>query len=273
MRQLDPRIYQISVLAGLLVFGLTRLGFYVTTWQCAAVIAVAVLTQRLCSRFWRVSFEWKSSVISGLSICLLLRAETVLLLLGAAAIAVASKFVIRVRGKHLFNPTNLAIAVLLIATDKAWISPGQWGSHAFFAFLMACAGGLVANRAVRSDVTYAFIAAYFSLVVGRALWLGDPLSIPLHKLQNGSLLLFAFFMISDPKTTPDTRLGRIIFAIAVAVGGWYLQWKYWIPEGLLLSLVFVSLLVPLIDLLFRGARFEWTRPQLSTSHVQLAGSR
>ena len=77
------------------------------------------------------------------------------------------------------------------------------------------------NRAARSDVTLAFLVFYLALVVGRSLWLGEPLAIPLHRLQSGALLLFAFFMISDPKTTPDSRAGRILFAALVALGRWY----------------------------------------------------
>ena len=82
------------------------------------------------------------------------------------------------------------------------MSPGQWGSVAFFAFLMACLGGVVVNRASRSDVTYAFIVFYCALLFGRSCYLGEPFAIPLHRLQGGALLLFTFFMISDPKTTP-----------------------------------------------------------------------
>ena len=73
---------------------------------------------------------------------------------------------------------------------------------------MACVGWLVVNRAARSDVTYAFIVFYCALIFGRSLWLGEPLTIPLHRLESGALLLFTFFMISDPKTTPDSRAGR-----------------------------------------------------------------
>ena len=101
---------------------------------------------------------------------------------------------------------------MLLLTDQVWVSPGQWGSVAFFAFLMACLGGLVVNRASRSDVTYAFIAFYCALMFGRSIYLGEPMAIPLHRLESGALLLFTFFMISDPKTTPDSRAGRVLFA-------------------------------------------------------------
>ena len=102
---------------------------------------------------------------------------------------------------------------MMLLTSQVWVSPAQWGSKLYFAFFIACAGGMVIYRAARSDVTYAFLLAYVGILFGRAFWLGDPWAIPLKQLQSGSLLLFAFYMISDPKTTPDSRIGRILFAI------------------------------------------------------------
>ena len=78
-------------------------------------------------------------------------------------------------------------------------------------------------------MTYAFLGFYALLVVGRAVWLGDPLTIPLHHLQSGALLLFAFFMISDPKTTPDSRAGRVLFATLVALGAVLVQFGLYRP--------------------------------------------
>ena len=128
---------------------------------------------------------------------------------------------------------------MMLLTGQVWVSPGQWGNVAFFAFLMACLGGLVVNRAARSDVTYAFIVFYMALVFGRSLWLGEPMSIPLHRLENGALLLFTFFMISDPRTTPNSRAGRILFALLVACGAWYVQFRLFRTNGLLWSLALV----------------------------------
>ena len=175
----------------------------------------------------------------------------------AAVITIASKFAIRIRGKHVFNPTNFGIVALVAASGEVWVSPGQWGSTGVLAFLMACLGGLVVNRAARSDVTFAFLFAWATLVVGRSIWLGDPLTIPFHRLESGSLMLFAFFMISDPRTTPDSRAGRILFAALVALGAYYVQFRLFRTNGLLWSLAACSLLVPLIDRLLPGGRYEW----------------
>jgi len=253
----DPRHYQIAALSVLLAYGMTRLGFDVTPERAALIVGTALLTQWVCSRLARIGFDPRSALISALSLCLLLRSNSALLLAAGALIAVASKFVIRVRGKHVFNPTDGAIVALMLMTNRVWVSPGQWGNVTFFAFLITCLGGLVVNRASRSDVTYAFILFYCALMFGRSLWLGEPMIIPLHRLENGALLLFTFFMISDPRTTPDARTGRILFAAIVAFGAWYIQFRMFRTNGLLWSLAFCSMLTPLIDLVLRASRYTW----------------
>ena len=215
--------------------------------------------QYVCTRAWRLpAFDARSALISGLSLCLLLRTNWVVLAAAGAVLAVASKFVIRVRGKHVFNPTNFAIVVLLL-TGQAWVSPGQWGSAAFFGFLLACLGGIVVNRATRSDVTVAFLAAYAGLVFARSAWLGEPMTIPIHRLQNGALLIFAFFMISDPRTTPDRRAGRVLFALLVALGAAFVQFRLFRTNGLLWSLA-VFAPSSLIDWLLPAAPHRWPAP-------------
>ncbi len=258
--QADPRLYQIAVLSGLLLYGLGALDFEIGWIQVAVTLSVAVGTQWLCSKVWRErAFDSRSAMISGLSLCLLLRTNSLLLVTGTAALAVGSKFLFRWRGKHLFNPTNIGLVAAIWATGgRAWVSPGQWGNVAFFGFLMACLGGLVIVRAARADVTLAFLVVYLGLVFGRTIWLGEPLTIPLHRLQSGSLLLFAFFMISDPKTTPDSALGRVIFSALAAYGGWYIQFRLFRTNGLLWSLAGTALFTPALDWIFPGPRYRWT---------------
>jgi enediyne biosynthesis protein E5 len=257
----DPRTYQILVLSSLLVYGVVWLDLEVRPGRSLLLLASVLLTQFVCTRIWRLpAFDPRSALISGLSLCLLLRTNSAALALAAAVITVASKFLIRVRNKHVFNPTNFGIVALMLATGgQIWVSPGQWGNAAYFAFLMACFGGLVVNRAARSDVTYAFLAFYLAILFGRALWLGQPMTIPLHQLGSGAFLLFTFFMISDPKTTPDSRAGRILFALLVALGAGFVHFVLYRPNGLLLSLAFFSPVVPLLDRLLPGTRYAWRR--------------
>jgi Na+-transporting NADH:ubiquinone oxidoreductase subunit NqrB len=270
----DPRLYQILVLAALLVYGVTGLDLEVTLPRAALLLATALLTQLACTRLWRLpAFDPRSALISGLSLCLLLRTNSWLLAAVAAAVTIASKFVLRIGGKHVFNPTNFGIVALMLATGRVWVSPGQWGNAAFFAFLLACLGGLVVNRAARSDVTYAFLGFYLAIVFGRALWLGQPMAIPLHQLGSGAFLIFTFFMISDPKTTPDSRAGRVLFALLVALGAGCVQFVLYRPNGLLLALAFLSPAVPLLDRLLPGRRYAWRPVPAPPEGIALGAER
>jgi enediyne biosynthesis protein E5 len=266
----DPRLYQIGTLASLLVYGMGWLDFDITPGRVVLLLTTVLATQWIGDRFaggppFRQSM--RSALISGLSLCLLLRTNRSDLAIVAAIVTIGAKFLIRVDGKHVFNPTNGGIVAMLLLTNQVWVSPGQWGSAAFFAFLLACAGSLVVNRAARSDVTYAFIAFYCALLFGRSLYLGEPMTIPLHRVQSGALLLFTFFMISDPKTTPDSRSGRVVFAALVALVAWYVQFRLFRTNGLLWSLAGCSMLVPFINRLAPGLRYVW--PSFNVGSVRL----
>jgi Na+-transporting NADH:ubiquinone oxidoreductase subunit NqrB len=254
----DPRLYQIAVLALLLAYGTLALDFELRRSHAAAILVTALGAQLACSRFVGLPrFDPLSALISALSLCLLLRTNEIPVAAAAAVIAIGSKFAVRVKGKHLFNPTNIALVALLAFTDRAWISPGQWGSAAYFAFLVACVGGLVVTRASRADVTLAFAAAWSALVVLRSVWLGEPMVIPVHRLENGALVIFTFFMISDPRTTPDSRAGRIVFAAVVAFVAYYIQFRLYRTNALLWALASCAPLVPLVDIVLPGRRYAW----------------
>ena len=271
----DPRHWQILTLAGLLVYGVCGLDLEVRPLQAAAMLATALATQLLAGRWLGVAvggagmpaFEPRSALISGLSLCLLLRTNYLALAVATAALTILSKFTLRRRGKHIFNPTNFGIVAMMLATGRVWVSPGQWGSAAFFMFLLLCLGGLVVNRAARSDVTYAFAGFYLAILFGRSLWLGQPLAIPLHQLESGAFLIFTFFMISDPKSTPDSRAGRILFALLVALGAGAVHFLLYRPNGLILALAACAPLTPLIDRLLPGRRYRW-----AASPPNLAGA-
>jgi Na+-transporting NADH:ubiquinone oxidoreductase subunit NqrB len=153
----DPRYYQIAVLTSLLIYGVGWLGFDVGVGQIAILLGSVFLTQFLCGKFFAASpFDPRSALISGLSLCLLLRTNSPLLMVVTAVVTIASKFLIKWNHKHIFNPTNFGIIAIIALSGEVWVSPAQWGSKLYFGFLMACLGGMVVHRALRSDVIYAF---------------------------------------------------------------------------------------------------------------------
>jgi Na+-transporting NADH:ubiquinone oxidoreductase subunit NqrB len=263
----DARIWQILSLGLLLTYGVGMLDFDQTPFNIAVLIVTALATQWLCSRaISGQRFDPLSPLITAFSLCLLLRASSPGTLAISAALAIGSKFVLRFDGKHIFNPANFAIGVLLLS-DMAWISPAQWGSRTWAAFLFVCLACLVLSRAKRADIAIAFLGAYIAILFARAFYLGDPMTIPMKQTQSGALLLFTFFMITDPKTTPDRRSARLLFAALVAAFAAWLQFANFMPQALIYALFFASPLVPLLDCLFPRdrpqVRFEWCRPVLN----------
>ncbi len=253
----DPRQLQIMALGGMLVYGLGFLDFPGPGWIYLIYPVAALILQWLLCRLVGIAFDFRSPLISSLSLCLLLHTSSWAWAIGAVAIAIGSKFLLRFDGRHMFNPTCLAIVVTLLFTDQVWVSPGQWGLGAFLGFAAVCMGAWVLHHTRRSDITLAFLLAWTGLLLGRALWLGDPLSIPLLQLQNISLLIFAFFMISDPMTIPDRRAARMGFATVVAAVGYVLQYHLYFNEGLFYALAACAPLVPLLNRWLPGERYRW----------------
>src|SRR5262249_43571684 len=124
----DARHYQIAALGVLLAFNIAALHLGASVWPSVLAVASALVTQAVCSKVWRLPrIDLRSPLITGFSLSLLLRADEPWVYAAAGVIAISSKFLLRLDGKHLWNPAGLAIVVLLFGTGHVWISPGQWG--------------------------------------------------------------------------------------------------------------------------------------------------
>jgi Na+-transporting NADH:ubiquinone oxidoreductase subunit NqrB len=257
----DARLLQIGTLLALSIIQITVFDFGAGAPQTAITVAAALATQTAFDRWLGRPIDWRSPLISGLSLSLLLRTHAPLLWICAGMLAIASKYLIRIRGKHVFNPSCMAIVALLLTSDQAWVSPGVWGANVWFGFLVASLAALVLSQAPRVDIALGFLASYGGLLLARCLLLGDPLAIPLHQMRSGSLLLFSMFMITDPRSTPDDRIGRLAFAAIVAAIAYELQFGWQIREALFYALILAAPLTPLIDLWRPSRRFRWTNPQ------------
>ena len=258
---LDPRYFQLFSLSLFLILGLFVFHLDVTPGRAFTFLLTAAMTQFSFEffRFRRISLCFRnlpSALITGLSLSLLLRTSHEALVVAAAFLAISSKFIFRLNEKHFLNPANFAI-VIFLSLDLGWVSPGQWGQSFMFLALGSALGGLTTWRSLRLDVAICFFVTWACLHFSRAIYLGDPLSIPIHKLSTGSVILFSLFMITDPRSTPSHAFGRYLFACLVALFGWWGQSFWFKPDFLFYALLFMSLLTPLIDLLFPAQPFSW----------------
>jgi Na+-transporting NADH:ubiquinone oxidoreductase subunit NqrB len=257
----DARFFQIAFLAILLTTGVLLRDFSIAPAQVALTFAAGLATQA----FWlkRLGLQQRgalSAIVTCCGLSLLLRSDTLWVHPLIAALAMSSKFLIRIRGKHLYNPANFGVIVAITLLPGAWVSPGQWGNDLALAVWFLMLGTLVAQRARRLDISWIFLGAFLGLVALRVALLGQSWAIWWHQLGNGALLLFAFFMISDPMTIPNRREARIAYAVIVAVGAALWQYVLFRPNALIWSLFLLTPLVPLLDRWMPAAGFEWKRP-------------
>ena len=200
----------------------------------------------------------KSALISSLGLALLLRADRLSTMVLAGSLAIASKFIFTSDKKHWFNPANFGIISVLILTPDAWVSPGQWGDDWWYLLLFGGLGAIVLQQVGRWDTSIAFLGSYAGLEIVRNIWLGWTWDVCIHKLTSGSLLLFALFMITDPRSIPNARSTRIVWAISIAVLTFILRNYLYLNESMFIALFALSPLTILLDKLWRSSRFNWT---------------
>jgi Na+-transporting NADH:ubiquinone oxidoreductase subunit NqrB len=254
----DARVFQILFLALLLGIGVTVRDFSIAPAQILLTFAAGIGTQRLWVRalgLERVGVL--SAVVTCFGLSMLLRADSLWAHPLVAAAAISSKFVIRVGGKHVYNPANVGLVGALLLLPGTWVSPGQWGNDLAYAAWFLALGGVVTTRARRIDLSVAFLACWLALVALRIAFLGQSWSILLHQMQSGALLLFAFFMISDPMTAPNHPKARLAFVALVAIVAYAWQFVLFRPNALVWALFLVLPLVPVLDRLLPADRFAW----------------
>lgn len=265
----DPRWLQIFLLGNFLAYGWIFLGWYANAPTYIAAFVSCILTQL----FWTNKLSlpkgsWKSAAISALGLCLLLKVNAWEWMAFAGALTISSKFLIRVNGKHVFNPTNFGI-IALILIGQGWISPGQWGSGEIIALLITLGAAIVLFGVNRWDVAITFILALFILVSLRNVaYLGWDFDVVFHKFNSGTVLLFAFFMITDPRTSPNGRKGRILWGLMIAGLSFALSQFFYFYQAPIIALFLVSLSTPLIDKYFKSNPYQWNIQSLKTKSYE-----
>lgn len=255
---LDPRVYQILFLGSFLTAGVLLRDFSVQAAQIIATFAVANATQYFWLRRLNLrQLGFLSAIVTSFGISILVRADNLWAHPLIALLVISSKFVLRIDERHVFNPANLGAILAAYVLPGTWISSGQWGQNVILAGWFLAFGTIVTQRSRRIDIGWCFLAFFLGLMTVRVLVLGQNPWIIAHQLQNGALLLFAFFMISDPMTTPRHTGARIAYAFMVALIALIWQFVFFKPNGLILSLFVLSPLVIWINRQMPAAAYQW----------------
>ena len=181
-------------------------------------IAATVVTELVLHRFMTGAWRHLSSAyVSGISAGILVRSPLFWPFALTGAISIASKYVFRYRGSHIWNPTNFGIVVmLLIASDHMAVLSIQWGNNMWAMALIWLVGLFTIYKVNRFHICAAYILSFVSFAFLRSLITGDLFLAEIAPLTGPMYQLFVLFMITDPKTTLPNKRAQIFVAVSIA---------------------------------------------------------
>src|SRR5438874_1831754 len=221
LSRIDPKYLIVFLITLVLVVGEARYRILGGYNRLATTLGICVATEVFLSWFLRGRIvNISSAYITGISLALLIKPQANLLwpfALGAF-LAIASKYVLTYRGRHLWNPSNFAIALLLlVAANSVAILSHQWGNDIGTNLVIWAFGLVVAWRARVLHVTLTYVVCFLVFASIRNLIVGGPYLAEIAPITGPMYQLFVFFMVTDPRTTVSTRRGRVIVVATVAL--------------------------------------------------------
>ena len=220
-RKIDPRYLIAFLITLVLVAAQVRYHMLGSYDRLVVALGVCMATEALLSWFDRGKVvNLLSAYISGISLTLLIKPQGGALWSFALGgfLAISSKYVLRYRDNHLWNPTNFAIAALLLtAPDRVSVLSHQFGNDLTTNLVIWIFGLIIAARVGVIHITLTYVASFLLLNGARALALGQPLFPEIAPITGPMYQLFIFFMITDPRTVVRGRRKQIIVAVLIAV--------------------------------------------------------
>ena len=269
----DPRLHVAAVLLTLQLLGQTVLDFRLSIAQILICLAAGALIEFVYEFFKNHTIMWPASgLLTGNSTAFILRVPGTFhgqwwsthgweIFAGVVAVSMASKYLIRWRGRHIFNPSNLGLVLAFVALgpqytepqDLWWIPLGPW---MIVTYAILIGGGLAIGRELKLlglelgyMAAFAFFTALALLPVPDhcmiASWYATPIcggQLWQILVTSPEVLIFAFFMVPDPRTVPDGQVSRFVFGVIVAFLSVLLlgptTLEFWTKTAILASLVF-----------------------------------
>jgi Na+-translocating ferredoxin:NAD+ oxidoreductase RnfD subunit len=215
----DQRYLVAGFLTLILIVGQTRLSFLQGLGQFALALAAGITTEIVLSRWLRK--QWPnpiSAYMTGVSIGILVRSPEWWPYAVGSMLAISQKYAIRFKDHHLFNPSNFGLCVLLLIVPETVVALSkQWTNMPIVMGFVFAFGALVIGRLGRLDVVFTYVAGFLVMSWLRSLLTGAPLAAELAPALGPAFQLFIFFMITDPRTSPSTRKGRLTYAVSIAL--------------------------------------------------------
>jgi len=239
-----PILITLILLVGQLTFGILDSYLNVLLSVGAAVVTELVLSRVMLGK-------WKnpaSAYISGISVSILIRSTLSWPYIITAMISIASKYVLRYKGRHLWNPSNFGISWMLFTAP--FVVAGlsiQWGNNLYAMLVIWLLGLAIVYKAKKFHITITYVLSFLSFAYLRSILTGDPFLTEAAPLTGPMYQLFIFFMITDPATTVRSRKGQILVAFLIAVVEFILRMNQFIYAPFY-ALFLVGPVVLLVDM-------------------------
>jgi enediyne biosynthesis protein E5 len=211
---LPPLFITLILLVGNLSFGILE-SYSKTVLAIVAAVTAEMVLGRIFLGKWP---HPASAYITGISVGILLRSPAFWPYALCSLLSITSKYALRVRNRHIWNPSNFGICAMLFLAPQSVASLSiQWGNNFASLVVIWVLGAAIVFRARRLHVTLTYVVCFIALSFLRAHIAGDPWQAEISPITGPMYQLFMFFMITDPKTTVRWRVGQTIVAVAIAV--------------------------------------------------------
>jgi enediyne biosynthesis protein E5 len=213
-RYLAPVLVTVILLIGQLTFG-----FLESWWKTSLAIATAIGLEFALGRlFWGKWPHPASAYISGISIGMLVRSPAIWPYALCSLISITSKYVLRTKDRHIWNPSNFGICAMLFLAPFSVASLSiQWGNELWPMAVVWALGSVIIYRLKRFHICATYVISFIALAYVRSIFTGHPFLAEVAPITGPMYQLFVFFMITDPKTTVQSRWGQCVVAFCVAL--------------------------------------------------------
>jgi enediyne biosynthesis protein E5 len=265
-RYVPPVFITLILLIGHLTYGILE-----SYQKTLLAIGTAIATELILGRIFIGKYpNLASAYITGISVGILIRSPAFWPYALCAAISITSKYVLRVNGRHIFNPSNFGICVMLfLAAESVATLSIQWGNNVWPMLVIWILGSAILWRARRLQISATYVASFFVLALVRAWITHDPWQSEIAPITGPEYQLFIFFMITDPRTTMRSKTGQCIVAFSVAVVEMFLRFDQSVYAPLY-ALFMVGPSALLIEMWLNKRRAR-TQPQ--SLHEQASAAR
>jgi len=213
-RYVAPIFITCILLVGQLTFGILE-SYPRTLLAIGTSIAAELILGKIFLNKWP---HPASAYISGISVGILLRSPAYWPYALCSLISITSKYVLRIKGRHIWNPSNFGVSAMLFLAPATVASLSiQWGNYLLPVVVIWVLGFVIVWRVRRLHITATYVLSFLAFAFLRSWILHEPWQSEVSPITGPMYQLFIFFMITDPKTTVRSKRGQCLVAFLIAV--------------------------------------------------------